>query len=207
MEDFPLPAYKSHKIVRAAKITALRGNGNDDMPDLVLGEIGAIVALLPDWHAKHKPQVGGYYVQYEDGYNSYSPAKAFEEGYTALASESDAAEKPKPAIAGYRVLSTVEIDLINAVKEQGANLNLLIERVRNHLKLQKHIAQGGSVVTADGGDGADDSVAERKTYEANVDEVARLSNAEPERWASIGRTHFQEGLMALTRAVAQPTNF
>ena len=31
---------------------------------------------------KHQPEVGGYYVVYKDGYKSYSPAKAFEEGYT-----------------------------------------------------------------------------------------------------------------------------
>lgn len=79
-----LPAYRSHKIVRAAKITAFRQNGEWDMPDLVLGEIGGIVTLLPDWHTKHQPHVGGYYVQYEDGYKSFSPAKAFEEGYTRV---------------------------------------------------------------------------------------------------------------------------
>lgn len=28
-----------------------------------------------------------------------------------------------------------------------------------------------------------------------------------QRWVSIGATHFQEGLMALARAVAQPTFF
>ena len=33
---------------------------------------------------KHKPQVGGYYVVYEDGYESYSPAGAFEAGYTLV---------------------------------------------------------------------------------------------------------------------------
>jgi hypothetical protein len=33
---------------------------------------------------KHNPQPGGYYVVYEDGYESYSPAKAFEEGYTKI---------------------------------------------------------------------------------------------------------------------------
>jgi len=31
---------------------------------------------------KHNPQVGGYYVVYADGYKSWSPAQAFEEGYT-----------------------------------------------------------------------------------------------------------------------------
>lgn len=34
--------------------------------------------------AKHKPDVGGYFVVYKDGYKSYSPAKAFEEGYTRI---------------------------------------------------------------------------------------------------------------------------
>jgi len=28
-----------------------------------------------------------------------------------------------------------------------------------------------------------------------------------QRWVSIGRTHLQEGLMALARAVARPTSF
>lgn len=84
-----LPAYRSHKTVRAAKITAFRQNGEPGMPDLVLGEIGCIVTLLPDWHIKHKPQVGGYYVVYADGYQSFSPAKAFEEGNTLITPTAD----------------------------------------------------------------------------------------------------------------------
>lgn len=31
---------------------------------------------------KHNPVAGGYYVVYEDGYKSWSPADAFEKGYT-----------------------------------------------------------------------------------------------------------------------------
>ena len=33
---------------------------------------------------KHDPHPGGYYVSYADGYTSYSPAKAFEDGYTRI---------------------------------------------------------------------------------------------------------------------------
>lgn len=33
---------------------------------------------------KHGPQVGGYYVVYADGYISYSPAAAFEDGYRLI---------------------------------------------------------------------------------------------------------------------------
>lgn len=40
--------------------------------------------VTADYMEKHKPQVGGYWVQYVDGYQSFSPAKAFEEGYTRV---------------------------------------------------------------------------------------------------------------------------
>jgi len=32
--------------------------------------------------SKHQPVAGGYYVVYKDGYESFSPAEAFEDGYT-----------------------------------------------------------------------------------------------------------------------------
>lgn len=38
-----------------------------------------------DFMEKHRPEVGGYFVVYDDGYKSFSPAKAFEDGYTLLA--------------------------------------------------------------------------------------------------------------------------
>jgi hypothetical protein len=38
-----------------------------------------------EYIAKHKPEVGGYFVEYVDGYQSFSPAKAFEEGYALIA--------------------------------------------------------------------------------------------------------------------------
>ena len=37
-----------------------------------------------DYIDRHKPAVGGYYVVYKDGYKSFSPAEAFEQGYTLL---------------------------------------------------------------------------------------------------------------------------
>ncbi len=47
-------------------------------------ETTPIVNVSQEWLDKHKPEIGGYFVVYEDGYQSYSPAKAFEEGYTRL---------------------------------------------------------------------------------------------------------------------------
>lgn len=71
-----LPRWRCHKIVRAAKIVAIDfGERLDLMPHGVV-EVGA------QWIVEKRAEVGGYYVVYEDGYASYSPAKAFEEGYS-----------------------------------------------------------------------------------------------------------------------------
>jgi len=37
-----------------------------------------------EYMRKHRPSVGGYFIRYKDGYESYSPEKAFVEGYTKL---------------------------------------------------------------------------------------------------------------------------
>lgn len=83
-----MPRYKCHKEVRALKIKAIKLN----VPDKV--STGAQITPEESGYApfqvdaayvdKHKPAVGGYYVVYDDGYKSFSPAKAFEEGYTRL---------------------------------------------------------------------------------------------------------------------------
>jgi hypothetical protein len=82
-----LPAYRSHKIVRAARIAAIEGeaDGSATLSLDVPGEaVWPRVTVGSPWMAKHDPEVGGYYVVYEDGYASYSPAKAFEDGYTPI---------------------------------------------------------------------------------------------------------------------------
>lgn len=91
-----------------------------------------------------------------------------------------------PPVTGYRALTQTEVDLMNKVKAQGQQLAALIAEVKEHIIKQRtavriEVAQAG--------------------------EQLRLDWAEPERWAAIGRTHFQEGLMALTRAIAQPGSF
>ena len=85
-----MPVYKSHKRVWALQIAELRGTGTREQEDdgslwmLPAGEGFGEVRLSADYVIKHGPQVGGYYVVYDDGYKSFSPAKAFEEGYTLV---------------------------------------------------------------------------------------------------------------------------
>ena len=78
-----MPRYKSHKVVHALKIGSLIYDSGDVTmcPD----EVGyESIRLSLEYVDKHDPHPGGYYVVYEDGYKSFSPAKAFEEGYTRL---------------------------------------------------------------------------------------------------------------------------
>lgn len=91
-------------------------------------------------------------------------------------------------IAGYRELSQDEIDLMNEIKAKGEEIGALVAKVRDHIEEQ-------------------DVASKIMTGPVGKNERARLEGAQPGRWASIGATHLQEGLMALTRAVAQPTSF
>lgn len=80
-----LPRYRSHKVVGALKIKSIDDpNGATDGSRLLsFEEEGyAPVCVDGDWMRRHRPEVGGYYVVYRDGYKSFSPAQAFEEGYT-----------------------------------------------------------------------------------------------------------------------------
>lgn len=80
-----LPKYQSHKKVWALKIKEIEEDVHNNGYYLVPEEEGYIkVAITKEWMVRFKPEIGGYYIVYEDGYSSYSPAKAFEEGYTKI---------------------------------------------------------------------------------------------------------------------------
>ena len=82
MVDRPLPLYECHKHVRALKIREVLTDSQGRRGSLVF-EDDTYPALLVsgEYLRKHEPQPGGYYVLYEDGYQSFSPAEAFESGY------------------------------------------------------------------------------------------------------------------------------
>lgn len=94
--NFPL--YKCHKQVRAVQIQDVikHAHPDPDYDDDVFeasaefqgghlfhrSEHSATpIEVSAEWYRKHKPQAGGYYVVYEDGYTSFSPQHAFESGY------------------------------------------------------------------------------------------------------------------------------
>lgn len=91
----------------------------------------------------------------------------------------------QPKVTGYRQLNETEAKLMNEIKAKGVELQSLIAQVNGHLLRQ-------SAAAAQAGDGA---------------ELDRIEGAQPKRWVAIATTDLQTGLMALTRAVAQPTTF
>jgi hypothetical protein len=100
LTEVSLPEYLCHKTVRAAKIVGVALSPTPGFHRLALAG-AAHVDVTRLWYSSKAPQVGGYYVQYEDGYSSYSPAEAFEQGYTPVgqADESGAAEAPSTPLS------------------------------------------------------------------------------------------------------------
>jgi hypothetical protein len=78
-----MPKYKCHKKVWALKIAGILENSHGEMYFQPAEKDYGMVPMSPEYVEKHKPKVGGYYVVYEDDYISFSPAEAFESGYTA----------------------------------------------------------------------------------------------------------------------------
>jgi len=89
-----MPRYKCHKEVWALKIQAIEydcdkarveGRDTDGSAMITPEEDGYTPFKVgANYINKHKPEVGGYYVVYIDGYKSFSPAQAFTDGYSIV---------------------------------------------------------------------------------------------------------------------------
>ena len=120
MEDQPpaftaqMPEYLCHKKVRALKIKeiikkpcSIVDSATGFIYDLVFEDTDFDPFTVTwQWLQRSHCKAGGYLVRYEDGYVSYSPAKAFEDGYTRVSS------KAKP-------LTIEELNRIGDQAQQG----------------------------------------------------------------------------------------
>lgn len=89
-----MPKYQCHKQVWALKIKdvvldtdlAQQENRETDGSATIVPEDSryAPFKVNHEYVHKHNPQIGGYYVVYEGGYKSWSPAEVFEKGYTKI---------------------------------------------------------------------------------------------------------------------------
>lgn len=132
----PLPRWKSHKVVEAFKIREIRRKTY--IP--TLGEIFSLlggddsdpvsVDVLLEYISKHSPKPGGYYVRYEDGYKSFSPAAAFESGYTRIPEQSEADIAPLPEFQRFESTSKPThakvnelVAAVNALRRKGGSID------------------------------------------------------------------------------------
>lgn len=80
-----IPEYVSHKTVKAFKIDSIHKvelGANLGLPQDIASEV-RFVSVTNSWMALHPElEVGGYFVIYENGHTSFSPALAFIGGYT-----------------------------------------------------------------------------------------------------------------------------
>lgn len=79
-----MPKYKCIKDVWALKIKSIITDGDGGATIIPEEPEYAPFKVSFEYISKHKPQVGGYYIVYKDGYKSFSPAKAFDEGYVLI---------------------------------------------------------------------------------------------------------------------------
>lgn len=81
-----LPKYKSHKIIEAVKINSIEWGGyGSAVIQYSGGQHKTEYRYLEKYYGDERYPIDlGYYVRYEDGYESWSPTKAFEEGYTKV---------------------------------------------------------------------------------------------------------------------------
>ncbi len=82
-----LPRYGCHKEVYALKIKGLKPLPDGGLSILPEDDRYAEFVVDQQFVPKHdaaRPAPGWYYVVYDDGYKSFSPAKAFEDGYHLL---------------------------------------------------------------------------------------------------------------------------
>ncbi len=101
-------------------------------------------------------------------------------------------------IKGYRDLTQAEIDLMNRIKAKGAELLQLQAELAGYLSTQHEQKIY---------DAAKSKKAQEDEASPECVELRRFQAAEPHRWAAIGKTDIETGVMALVRAVAQPATF
>lgn len=108
-------------------------------------------------------------------------------------------------IAGYRELSQEEVDLMNRIKAKGAELLQLQAELAGRLSTDHEVKQVAARRSVEGQVNLQGYVYNEHTGATDeCIEFRRFHAAEPQRWAAIGKTDIQTGIMAMVRAVAQP---
>lgn len=89
--DLDYPMYVSHKTVRALEIEAISADYSGSVArhkEVTFRDPeaqGRVIQAAEAMFARYEPQPGDFMVFYPDGYQSFSPRKAFLDGYARIA--------------------------------------------------------------------------------------------------------------------------
>lgn len=101
----PIPLYRCHKEVQALKIIRVSRASDgailhfDGWNSVAVGKSWAGSKMTAYFDGRDAPDCG-YYIVYKDGYTSWSPTAAFEEGYTQIPVYLDASKSTGGGSAG-----------------------------------------------------------------------------------------------------------
>lgn len=121
-------------------------------------------------------------------------------------------EIPVPPVKGYRLLTDDDVALMNIVKSKGEELIHLFQHITEMAVMKERQlyadcenAQTRLRAVQLEGDESAIAVCEKLLKESQT-QMNNFQLADPMRWACIGRTDIQQGVMALVRAIAQPNS-
>lgn len=147
-----MKTYKCHKVVRAARILEVYEN------TLVFGE-GEEFLLSDSQKAKFSRMAReavleiyqGYFVEYEDGYVSWSPVDVFEKGYTELREPSqeemiyrNIEAYLRAAIIDLADLEDSEMDVINCLVNAISNMKYAVQMQKERRQESQRKLMGGA---------------------------------------------------------------
>ena len=79
-----LPCWQSHKIVEAAPITSIHRGPDPRWVEVKVGVETLRFEVPANFFSRGLPSQDDYFVRYDDGYLSWSPKQAFDEGYAQV---------------------------------------------------------------------------------------------------------------------------
>lgn len=136
--------YRCHKVVKAEKIAQTRWFDGGFKYEFIL-EGGDVVPAPHDCPNNRVAPVGAYYVVYEDGYTSWSPAATFEAGYAEV--KLDTSTALDRAKAELLQLYDRKNSLVLFI--QGAEFSKLPKLTQSQLLNQSRFMEGYAAVLAE----------------------------------------------------------
>lgn len=132
-----LPQYQCFKKIWALKIAAIEIH-QDGSATIAPKEQGYkpfnVPAKFMPKHGAARPEEGWYWIQYEDGYQSFSPAAALEDGYFPCHGSSPFLQVQTGTHGPKRVMFTMQDGPIKEVGENGIQIDGVIEWARETIE-------------------------------------------------------------------------